>query len=250
MTEARIEIAGVPIDDIGFDATVRKICGWARERSGGYVYTPNVDDIVKARRLPDFRQALLGARLRVPDGMGIVYGSRLAGSPLRGTVTGRLLPAAIARELGGQPPGIALFGGKPSITEAAAAALRAQGGLVTAALSPPMGFTIGSADDVEMTNQLRESGAGVVFVSLGAPRQALWMAAHASDLPGVVLVGVGAAVDVLAGAVPVAPPWMTRVGLEWVFRLRNEPRRLARRYLVDDPRFFWWMLRQRRAQFT
>ena len=245
MTSAVVEIAGIPIDDVGFEAAVRMIAGWARDGSGGYVYTPNVDDIVKAHRLPDFREALLGARLRVPDGMGIVYGSRLAGTPLSGTVTGRLLPAAIVRELGGDQPPIAFFGGKPGVTAAAADALRAEGALVSAAISPPMGFRIGSAEDDAMTGQLRESGAKVVFVSLGAPRQALWMENHADDLPGVVLVGVGAAVDVLAGAVPVAPSWMTRVGLEWLFRLRNEPRRLARRYLVDDPRFFWWMVRNR-----
>jgi N-acetylglucosaminyldiphosphoundecaprenol N-acetyl-beta-D-mannosaminyltransferase len=241
----RVEIAGIPIDDISFDATVQLITAWARDGSGGYVYTPNVDDIVKARRLPDFRRALLGARLRVPDGMGIVYGSRLAGVPLRGTVTGRLLPAAIAKQLGGRPPGIAFFGGKPGVTQAAADSIRARGGLVTAAVSPTMGFAIGSDEDAALTTELRQSAPGIVFVSLGAPRQALWMAEHATDLPGVVLVGVGAAVDVLAGAIPAAPAWMTRVGLEWAFRLGKEPRRLARRYLIDDPRFFGWMLEQR-----
>lgn len=245
MSVRRVEIAGIPIDDIGFDATVRTIIDWARDGSGGYVYTPNVDDIVKARRLPDFRRAVLGARLRVPDGMGIVYGSRLAGVPLRGTVTGRLLPAAIATELAGRPPGLAFFGGKPGVTQAAADSIRARGGLVTAALSPSMGFVVGSDEDTSLTAQLRQSAPGVVFVSLGAPRQALWMAQHATDLPGVVLVGVGAAVDVLAGAIPAAPGWMTKVGLEWAFRLGKEPRRLARRYLIDDPRFFVWMIQQR-----
>ena len=245
MNDRQIEIGGIPIHDVDFDTAVQSICAWARDGSGGYVCTPNVDDIVKAHRLPEFRRAVIGARLRVPDGMGIIYGSRIAGTPLRGTVTGRLLPAAIARELGGRPPGLAFFGGKPGVTQAAADAIRAQGGLVAAALSPTIGFAIGSDEDFDLTRQLRHSGAGIVFVALGAPRQALWMAAHEADLPGVVLVGVGAAVDVLAGAIPAAPPWMTRVGLEWAFRLRNEPRRLVRRYKVDDPQFFAWMMRDR-----
>jgi N-acetylglucosaminyldiphosphoundecaprenol N-acetyl-beta-D-mannosaminyltransferase len=108
-----------------------------------------------------------------------------------------------------------------------------------------MNFEIGSPEDVALTSELRSSGAGVVFVSLGAPRQAIWMARHTADLPNSVLVGVGAAVDVLAGRVSAAPVWMTRVGLEWLYRLLHEPRRLARRYLVDDPRFFLWVLGQR-----
>jgi N-acetylglucosaminyldiphosphoundecaprenol N-acetyl-beta-D-mannosaminyltransferase len=245
VTPREITIAGIPIHDIGFDATVRAIADWARDGTGGYVYTPNVDDIVKSRRLPEFRRAVLGARLRVPDGMGIVYGSRLAGTPIRETVTGRLLPSAVARELGGRPPGVAFFGGRPGVTEAAAKVVRDAGGLVTLALSPSMGFRVGSDEDREMTRQLRDSGAGVVFVALGAPRQALWMAAHTHELSRSVLVGVGAAVDVLAGTSPAAPAWMTRVGLEWAFRLGHEPRRLARRYLIDDPRFFGWMLHDR-----
>lgn len=240
-----VDVAGVPVHDVTFEQTVESIVAWAREGSGGYVYTPNVDDVIKAGRMPDFRRALLGARLRVPDGMGIVYGSRILGTPLRGTVTGRLLPIAIARSLDGKPPGIGFFGGSQEAVEAAAQALARDGGLVTVALSPPMGFQVGSDEDIALTQQLQESGAGVVFVSLGAPKQALWMERHTRDLPKTVLVGVGAAVDVLAGRIPIAPAWMTRVGLEWAFRLRNEPRRLARRYLVDDPRFFLWVLRQR-----
>jgi N-acetylglucosaminyldiphosphoundecaprenol N-acetyl-beta-D-mannosaminyltransferase len=84
-----------------------------------------------------------------------------------------------------------------------------------------------------------------VFVGLGAPKQELWMARHSADLPRSVLVGVGAAIDVLGGRRLAAPKWMTQIGLEWLFRLANEPRRLARRYLWDDPRFFAWMLAAR-----
>jgi N-acetylglucosaminyldiphosphoundecaprenol N-acetyl-beta-D-mannosaminyltransferase len=199
---------------------------------------------VKARHLPEFRAALLGMRLRVPDGMGIVYGSRLAGSPLKSTVTGRRLPEALVSALGPSVD-LALFGGKPGVAAAAGEALAAAGAHVVAALAPRMGFAVGSDEDRELTDQLRQSGARIIFVCLGAPRQAVWMDRHADELAPAVLVGVGAAVDVLARRQPVAPTWMTRVGLEWAFRLVHEPRRLAPRYLRDDPRFFWWMFRQR-----
>jgi N-acetylglucosaminyldiphosphoundecaprenol N-acetyl-beta-D-mannosaminyltransferase len=240
---ASVDIAGVPIHNVTFDQAVQLIAGWVADGSGGTVYTPNVDDIVKARRMANFRTAVLSMRLRVPDGMGIIYGSRIAGTPLKGTVTGRLLPEALTTALG-PAAGFAFFGGKPGVAQAAARALERRGARIAVALAPGMGFVVGSDEDAELTRQLRESGASVVFVCLGAPRQALWMARHAAELPAV-LIGVGAAVDVLAGISPVAPVWMTRYGLEWAFRLAHEPRRLTRRYLMDDPRFFWWMLRQR-----
>ncbi len=240
-----VMIAGVPVHDVTFDEAADLIAGWGSQGSGGYVYTPNVDDIVKAAKMPAFRSAVLGARLRVPDGMGIVYGARIAGTHLRGTVTGRKLPMAVGQRLAGKGEGIALFGGPPQTAELAAASLAQQGVRVADAFGPPMGFQVGSRDDAAATERLRASGAKVVFVGLGAPKQALWMERRARDLDGAVLVGVGAAIDVLAGRIAQAPDWTTRIGLEWAFRLAVEPRRLARRYLVDDPRFFWWMLRQR-----
>jgi N-acetylglucosaminyldiphosphoundecaprenol N-acetyl-beta-D-mannosaminyltransferase len=238
-----VDIAGVPVHNVTFQETVTIIAGWVEDGSYGTVYTPNVDDIIKTHRLADFREAVLGMRLRVPDGMGIVYGSRIAGTPLRGTVTGRLLPEALVAALG-EKARIVFFGGKPGVAEKASAVLEGKGAQTAAAVSPGMGFVVGSDEDVELTRQLRESGANVVFVCLGAPRQALWMARHATELQAV-LIGVGAAVDVLAGNSPAAPAWMTRLGVEWAFRLAHEPRRLARRYLIDDPRFFAWMLRRR-----
>lgn len=238
-----VDIAGVPVHNATFDETVKLIAGWVADGSGGTVYTPNVDDVVRTHRLADFRAAVLSMRLRVPDGMGIVYGSRIAGTPLRGTVTGRLLPEALAAALGREAR-FAFFGGKPGVAEKAARVLESKGASIAAALAPGMDFVVGSNEDVELTRRLRESRASVIFVCLGAPRQALWMARHATELPAV-LIGVGAAVDVLAGRSPSAPAWMTRLGVEWAFRLVHEPRRLARRYLWDDPRFFSWMLRQR-----
>lgn len=230
------------MDSLTFDATVATIARWAEEASGGYVCTPNVDHIVKARREPAFRAAVLGARLRVPDGMGIVYGSRLARRPLQGTVTGRLLPEAVGRELGFKGLAIGLFGGVTGVASAAAASLTSRGSIVSAAISPSMTFEVGSAEDVELVAQLRSSNARALFVGLGAPKQELWMAAHSADLSDTVLVGVGAALDVLAGRLNAAPRWMTRLGLEWLYRLAHEPTRLARRYLWDDPRFFGWMI--------
>lgn len=232
----------MPVHSITFDAAVETIVQWAADGSGGYVCTPNVDHIVQARRDPAFRVAILGARLRVPDGMGIVYGTWLARRSLRGTVTGRLLPEAVGIRLREKGLSLGLVGGGPGVASAAAAALESHDARVSAAISPSMGLVLGSPEDQEIVAQLRNSGARVVFVGLGAPKQELWMADHSADLPNTVLVGIGAALDVLAGRFRAAPRWMTRFGLEWLYRLLHEPRRLARRYLWDDPRFFAWMI--------
>lgn len=245
MTGRRVAIDTLQVDDVGFEETVRRIVAWAREGSGGYITTPNVDHVVRARRDPEYRRIVMAARLRVPDGMGIIYGSRLAGRPLRETVTGRLLPEAVAREAGAGGPAIGLLGGQPGSARRAAARLDGAGGRVVEALEPSMSFQPGSDEDRAMLEALRRSGARVVFIGLGSPKQERWMAAHAADLPESVLVGIGQGIDVLGGVVAAAPRWMTRLGVEWAFRLVNDPRRLARRYLWDDPRFFWWMLRSR-----
>jgi N-acetylglucosaminyldiphosphoundecaprenol N-acetyl-beta-D-mannosaminyltransferase len=243
---AQVTIDGIPIDAIRFDHAVRLALEWAQDGSGGYVCTPNVDHFVLARRYPRFRQALLGARLRVPDGMGVVYGSWIAGGvPLRSSVTGRLIPAPVSARLGALGVGTALVGWRPEVLARAASRLTSMGANIVAAVAPSAGATTGSDDEQRMVEALLESQARAVFVALGSPEQELWMARNSSRLPQAVLVGVGAAVDVLGGRVREAPRWMTSVGLEWFFRLAQEPRRLAKRYLWDDPRFFAWMVQER-----
>ena len=243
-----VTLAGIEISPIGFQGTVDWIVDRATSGAGGYVCTPNVDHIVRAVRDPAFRRAVQGADLRVPDGMWIIYGSRISGRGSLATVTGRLLPEAVGRTLASKGDSIALFGGPPEIAERAAKTLRKRGALVSEAFGPSMQFLVGSDEDREATARLLASPARVIFVALGAPKQELWMERHAAELHDRVLVGVGAAIDVLGGRVREAPRWVTSYGLEWLFRLAHEPRRLSRRYLWDDPRFLWWMVQDRRGR--
>lgn len=242
-----IRIADLTIHDISFPATVDRIVSWAERREGGYVCTPNADHVVKARRDPVFKAAVEGARLRVPDGMGVVYASRLAGRPLAGTVTGRLLLPAIAKTAAANGLRIALFGAGPGIAQRAATRLESDypGVQIAAAISPPFPLEIGSPADIQAIETLYAAAPHVVFVCLGAPRQEIWMQRHEADLGGAVLVGVGAALDIIAGRFRAAPRWVTKVGMEWLFRLAQEPRRLARRYLIDDPEIVAWAVRVR-----
>jgi N-acetylglucosaminyldiphosphoundecaprenol N-acetyl-beta-D-mannosaminyltransferase len=211
------------------------------------VSTPNADAVVRSRRDPSFLAATNAGDLRVPDGMWIVYASRIAGSPLRGTVTGRLLVAAVAKEATPTGTRIALFGARPGVAELARQRLLRQlpDAPIVDAFGPSMGYEVGGAEDTAAVERLRRSGARVIFVALGAPKQEVWMERHRADLPGSVLVGVGAAFDVLAGLFRAAPTWMTSIGLEWLVRLVQEPRRLSRRYLLEDPWIVWWAARTR-----
>lgn len=240
-----VTLAGIQVSRLSFHDTVEWIVDRATTGKGGYVCTPNVDYVVRAMHDPGFRRAISEADLRVADGMWIIYGSRIARRGLRSTVTGRLLPEAVGRALAVSAGSITLFGGPPGVASLAASALRERGVIVADAFGPPMGFSVGSDEDRAATARLLASPSRVIFVALGAPRQELWMERHAAELHDRVLVGVGAAVDVLGGRVREAPRWVTSVGLEWVFRLAQEPRRLSRRYLWDDPRFLWWMVQTR-----
>ena len=125
--EIAIREAGVTVHDVSFDETVALVIKWARDGSGGYVSTPNIDHLVRARRDPTFRALMMGARLRIPDGMGLIYGSRLAGKPFRGSVTGRLLPEAIVRASRDDPIAMALIGGRDDAPQKAAAHLNVAG---------------------------------------------------------------------------------------------------------------------------
>jgi N-acetylglucosaminyldiphosphoundecaprenol N-acetyl-beta-D-mannosaminyltransferase len=250
MTEPRrIEIGTVLIDDISPADADRQITSWfADDAVGGrYVCTPNVDYVFRAQRDPAFRDAINDANLRVPDGKWIVYASRVAGRPLRATVTGRLLIPRLAAACRDRGLAIGLMGAGPGVAaDAAARLMEAQPGLVIShAISPPMGFTVGSDADRAVVDEISAAPPAVLFVALGAPKQELWMQAHRSEFPTTVLVGVGAGLDIVAGRFRTAPAWMTRFGFEWLFRLVQEPRRLARRYLVDDPWILLWAIRTR-----
>jgi N-acetylglucosaminyldiphosphoundecaprenol N-acetyl-beta-D-mannosaminyltransferase len=163
-------------------------------------------------------------------------------------VHGRLLPEEIVRRTAPDTPPIALLGGRGDAADKAAGHLRAMGANVVAAISPPMGFEIGGPADEAATHALVEARPRVLIVGFGAPKQERWMARHQAELPQTVMLGIGQTIDVLGGRVPAAPAWMTRVGLEWAFRMLRDPRRIGRRVLIDDPPFFWWMLRSRFAR--
>lgn len=234
-SERRVRVVSFGVDVTNEADAVRTVIERARSRAGGYVCAANVHMVMEAHDDPAFAEVVAGAALVVPDGMPLVWAQRLMGVEGARHVRGPDLTLAVAKEAARQGVPVAMFGSTPEVAARFEGSLvrQAPGLRVVANVSPPFGPAI---DDPAYIARLRDSGAGLVFVGLGCPKQEKWMARHTASLPAVLL-GVGAAFDFHAGTLPEAPRWLGSLGLEWLFRLAREPRRLWRRYLRHNPRF-------------
>jgi N-acetylglucosaminyldiphosphoundecaprenol N-acetyl-beta-D-mannosaminyltransferase len=232
------------VDATDYNHAPQQIVAWATRSESRAVFVCNVHMIMEGQDDPQFRRAINEADLVTPDGMPLVWALRSLGISAATRVDGAGLVARVLAEAERAHLPLALYGGteqsQGAFREFAARhhpALR-----FAAAIVPPF-RPLTEAEDAEDTRQLADSGARIVFVSLGCPKQEKWIAAHRGRIPAV-LIGVGAAVDFHGGIIPRAPVWMQRAGLEWLFRLCQEPRRLWHRYLWHSPRFVVLFCRQ------
>ena len=230
---------GLPFDAIDEKTLVRLVVEGASAGEGGWVVTPNLDILRRFRSCHESRDLILAASHRVADGQPIVWASRLAGMPLPERVTGsdlaRSLTGAAARA------GLSMFllGGNPGVAAAAARRLRLRfpGHLQVESHCPPFGFGEDSDELERIRAMLLRTRPALVLVGLGFPKQERLIHALRTELPGTWFVGVGIALSFLAGEQPRAPAGVQRLGLEWLYRLVHEPRRLFRRYIVQDVPF-------------
>jgi N-acetylglucosaminyldiphosphoundecaprenol N-acetyl-beta-D-mannosaminyltransferase len=195
-----------------------------------------------------------GADLVTPDGMPLVWGLRLLGCKQASRVYGPDLTPVILERAASEGLAVGFYGASPQVLDRFVQVMTERFAKlrVAYAYSPPF-RDLTPEEDQRVVQEISESGARILFVGIGNPRQEYWMAAHKGRVQAV-MVGVGAAFDFLAGAKPQAPRWMMRHGLEWLFRLATEPRRLWKRYLKHNPRFvvlfalqlLGWKLRRRR----
>lgn len=205
----------------------------------------NVHSVMSARRDPVLKQALESAAVATPDGVPLVWTLRRTENPDQQRVYGPDLMRKALTESHEHGWKHYLYGSTPETLGALLETVRefAPQAEIVGSYSPPFAPPSHEQDAAD-AERIRASGADIVWVGLGMPKQELWMYRMASDLPGMVLVGVGAAFDFIAGTVPVAPPWMQRAGLEWLFRLFKEPRRLWRRYIWNNPAFMVLVAKQ------
>ncbi len=244
----RMRIGRVPIDSVTFAEAIDAIDALVASGQGGTVFTPNVDHVVQAEENERFRDAYAAAALSLVDGMPVLWASRLMGSPLPEKVSGSDLVVPLLERAAKRGWRVFFLGGLPGAAEEARDLLVARiPGLQIVGIDSPMINVDGatSSHDAVVT-VLREARPDLVLVALGAPKQELFSHAIAERMRPAVLVGVGGTLDFIAGKVRRAPPWMSASGLEWLYRLAQEPRRMWRRYLVRDPKFLLILLRELR----
>ena len=236
MTTSRVRLCGVSIDPTTEEAVCDRVATALRHGTGGLIVTANLDHVRRLNAGDPMAPAYARADLVLADGAPLVWAARLQGTPLPGRVAGSDLLwslSAVAARLG-LP--ITLVGGSPGSADAAGRRLRehAPGLTVAATLCPTLSALPSTEETSALADEVTKSGGAIVFTGLGSPKQELVNLVLVDRQPGCWHIGVGAAIDMAAGLVSRAPLWAQRSGLEWVFRLAQEPGRLTRRYLVDD----------------
>lgn len=220
----RTDILGVGFDDLTLDEAAE--AGAALVEGGGFHYavTPNPEFLLTARHDEPFRQALLGADLVLADGVGVTYAAKILGRPLKGRVPGIEFAQRLLAWMAAHGKRLFLLGAKPGVAELAAANLKAAyPGLIVCGTHD--GYF---QEDGPVVKAIQESAADVVFVCLGAPKQELWMVRNGPAAGARLMVGLGGSLDVFAGVVERAPEGFQKLGLEWLYRLMKEPRRIGR----------------------
>jgi N-acetylglucosaminyldiphosphoundecaprenol N-acetyl-beta-D-mannosaminyltransferase len=239
----RVEIGGVHIDRVDLQSALTRIQAFLDCGQTHQIATVNLDFVTLARKDSTFRDTVNRADLVVPDGMPLVWLSHLRGEPVPERVTGVELVERSCQLAAQTGRGVFLLGAAPGVAVAAARTLqqRHPGLRVVGSYSPSFGSAM-AAENERIIAMIRDAAPAFLFVALGAPRQDLWIDAHRDRLRVPVAIGVGGTLDILAGAVQRAPGWMQHSGLEWTYRLAQEPGRLWRRYLLNDLPMFGRLL--------
>lgn len=238
----RVRILNVVIDNISFEEFLVRL-------KKGVVFTPNVDHLMNLQKDPEFVEAYQEADYRVCDSQILVYASNFLGTPIKAKISGSdLFPTFCEHHRDNPKIKIFLLGGAAGIARKAQINLNHRLGrdIIVDAYSPPFGFEKDEAECQKVLKMVRESSANVLVVGLGSPKQEKWIAKYRHQLSNIdIFMGVGAAIDFEAGCKLRAPKFVSELGLEWLYRLLSEPKRLWKRYLVRDIPFVWLLLKQK-----
>lgn len=230
-----VTLGGVRLDAITQDRCIAEIFEALEQSRGGWVITPNLDHLRRARVDPDYASLLAEADLVVADGMPLIWASRVQGTPLPERVAGSSLIDPLSSAAASRGRSVFLLGGEPGTAEEASRILceRYNGLRIAGTYCPPFGF---ESDDEQMKllrEAVKDAQPDLVYVALGSPKQERLIRRIKDDLPQAWWLGIGISLSFVSGHVKRAPRWVQKAGLEWCHRLRQEPRRLARRYLID-----------------
>jgi N-acetylglucosaminyldiphosphoundecaprenol N-acetyl-beta-D-mannosaminyltransferase len=231
------QIVGMRVDVTSYADATKRIIVWAQQHQSKSVFASNVHMTMETYDDPKFAQVVNNADLVTPDGMPLVWALQALGSKNASRVYGPTLTLDVCQAAATASLKIALYGGTDEslVTFTNFLQERFLGINIVCQISPPF-RSLTTDEDADYTKTIIDSGAQIVFVGIGCPRQENWIAAHQGKIPAVML-GVGAAFDFHSGRVKQAPQWMQKISLEWLFRLIMEPKRLWKRYFKHNPRF-------------
>jgi N-acetylglucosaminyldiphosphoundecaprenol N-acetyl-beta-D-mannosaminyltransferase len=241
----RVNVLGVGVTPVNIVQTVEILEKWRAEERREYVCFTSVHGLVEAQRDPEIRSALNRAGLTTEDGMPLVWWCRGSGYSDASRVCGTDLLIAMCERSSRRGHRHFFYGGSPHVVETLVARLKHRfPGLTIAGYRSPPFRPMTKEEDAADVRAINETRPDFVWVGLGMPKQEKWMVQHVGKIQAAALLGIGAAFDFVAETTPRAPIWMQRVGLEWLFRLMTEPRRLAHRYVVYNSIFVIRALQQ------
>ncbi len=230
---------GVRVNAVQIPDVIAQMEEWIRERSRcHYIAVTGMHGVTEAQHDAYFKKILNEADLVVPDGMPLVWLGRRHGHRLQRRVYGPELMQTFCQTTGHQYRHY-LYGGAAGIPEHLAQTLQGQYGINVVGMHSPPFRPLTPEEDQEVIDRIHATNADVLWIGLSTPKQERWMYEHRDELRVPVVVGVGAAFDLNSGKLKQAPSWMRENGLEWAFRLYQEPRRLWRRYLIYGSKFMW-----------
>jgi N-acetylglucosaminyldiphosphoundecaprenol N-acetyl-beta-D-mannosaminyltransferase len=241
----RVNILGVGVNAIDMSIAVNTVRDWIDRNDRNFVCVTGVHGVMESYRDPTLRKIHNAAGLVTPDGMPLVWLGRRLGFGQIKRVYGPDLMLALCEYSMGKAYSHFLYGGGPEVPEKLAEELkdRFPGLQVAGVYSPPF-RELTPDEDEGVIKMINDSGAQIVWIGLSTPKQEKWMSSHLKKLKAPVLIGVGAAFDIHSGLKPQAPAWMRNSGLEWLFRLITEPKRLWKRYAINNPMFVALAARQ------
>jgi N-acetylglucosaminyldiphosphoundecaprenol N-acetyl-beta-D-mannosaminyltransferase len=239
----RITMMGCQIDNLSMAETLEKIDGFIRSGKPHQHVVVNVDKLVKASRDDGLRAIINGCALVSADGMPVVWASRLLGKPLKERVAGIDLFEALMARAAGCGWRVFLLGAREDVVQAVRATyLRRYPQLAIAGCRN--GYWAGELEEAAVAEQVRASGADILFVAISSPKKEQFLGRWQEAMRIPFAMGVGGTFDVVIGKVKRAPRWMQQAGLEWFYRFLQEPRRMFRRYFIDDMAFFWLLIKE------
>jgi N-acetylglucosaminyldiphosphoundecaprenol N-acetyl-beta-D-mannosaminyltransferase len=251
MISTRLKVGEVPIDVVTFQGALDAIEALVASGRGGYVVTPNIDHVVMAESNPEFRSAYAEAALSLVDGQPLVWVSPMVGEKLPDKISGSDLAWPLLERAAQKKWRVYFLGAGPGVAEKAAEkVLERYGTQVVGCDSPMLSLNPSDPKSQEAFEKVRAAKPDLLLVAMGAPKQELLMQKYRQAYAPAVAVGVGASLDFIAGTVKRAPQWVSKSGLEWAWRLSKEPKRLWRRYLVNDPKFLFILARTLRRPLS